>query len=69
MSSDLYFRYLSDETGIVCIISKLGLDDKIDYQICTVPTVPTIIDAGLNGYNPYGISVVDLTMEEVIRHA
>lgn len=51
------------------IISKLGLDDKIDYQICTVPTVPTIIDAGLNGYNPYGISVVDLTMEEVIRHA
>lgn len=51
------------------ILSKLGLDDKIDYQICTVPSVSTIIDAGLNTYDPYGISAVDLTMEEVIRHA
>ena len=57
------------DVPIRAIIDKLGLADQIEYQICTVPTVPTITDAGLNGYNPYGISAVDLTMEEVIRHA
>jgi hypothetical protein len=57
------------DTPIRTIIKKLGLDDQMDYQVCTVPSVPAIIDAGLNGYDPYGISKVDLTMEEVIRHA
>lgn len=51
------------------IVTKLGLDDQIDFQLCTVKTLPTIIDAGINGYNPYGISSVDLEMEEVIKHA
>lgn len=51
------------------IITKLGLDDQMDYQVCTVPSLPTLIDAGLNGYDPYGISTIDLTMEEVLKHA
>lgn len=51
------------------IVTKLGLDDQIDFQLCTVKTLPTIIDAGINGYNPYGVSSVDLEMEEVIKHA
>lgn len=51
------------------IIVRLGLSERDDYQILTVPTVPTIADAGLNKYNPYGISAVDLAMEEVIKHA
>jgi hypothetical protein len=51
------------------IIEKLGLNDQMDYQVCTIPSMPTLIDAGLNGYNPYGISNVDLTMEEVLKHA
>lgn len=57
------------DVPIRTIISKLGLDDQMDYQVCTVPTMPTLIDAGLNGYNPYGVSSVDLTMEEVLKHA
>lgn len=51
------------------IIKKLGLDDQIDFQACVVPTVHTITDAGLNGYDPYGVSSVDLVMEEVVKHA
>lgn len=51
------------------IIDKLGLSEQIDYQICTVPTVSVITDAGLNNYNPYGVSAVDLAMEEVLKHA
>lgn len=51
------------------IISKLGLDDQIDFQACVVPTVSTIVDAGLNGYDPYGVSSVDLVMEDVVKHA
>jgi hypothetical protein len=51
------------------IITRLGLDDEIDYQVCTIPTVNVLTDASLNGYNPYGISSVDLVMEEVLKHA
>lgn len=51
------------------IVTRLGLDDRIDYQICVVPTVTTITDAGLNGYDPYGVSSVDLVMEDVVKHA
>lgn len=51
------------------IVTKLGLDDQIDFQLCTIKTLPTVIDAGINGYNPYGVSSVDLEMEEVIKHA
>lgn len=57
------------DVPIRTIITKLGLDDQMDYQVCTIPTMPTLIDAGLNGYNPYGVSSVDLTMEEVLKHA
>lgn len=57
------------DVPIRAIISKLGLDDQIDFQACTIPTVPTIADAGLNGYDPYGISSVDLVMEGVVKHA
>ena len=57
------------DVPVRAIISKLGLDDQIDFQICVVPTVPVIVDAGLNGYDPYGVSSVDLVMEEVVKHA
>lgn len=57
------------DVPIRTIITKLGLDDQIDFQVCTVPTIPVLTDAGLNGYNPYGISTVDLAMEETIKHA
>lgn len=51
------------------IITKLGLDDQIDFQLCTIRTIPVLVDASLNCYNPYGISSVDLEMEEVLKHA
>jgi len=51
------------------IITKLGLDDQIDFQLCTIRTIPVLVDASLNGYNPYGISSVDFEMEEVLKHA
>lgn len=51
------------------IITKLGLDDQIDFQLCTIRTIPALVDASLNGYNPYGISSVDFEMEEVLKHA
>lgn len=51
------------------IITKLGLDDAIDFQICAFPSLNVITDASLNGYNPYGISAVTMHMEELIKHA
>lgn len=57
------------DVPIRVIVDKLGLADQMDYQVCTVPSVPAIIDAGLNCYDPYGVSSVDLTMEEVVKHA
>lgn len=51
------------------IVTKLGLDDQIDFQLCTVKTLPVLVDASLNNYDPYGVSSVDLEMEEVIKHA
>lgn len=57
------------DVPIRSIIAKLGLEDQIDFQICVIPTVPVIVDAGLNGYDPYGVSSVDLVMEEVVKHA
>lgn len=51
------------------IISKLGLDDSLDFQVCTIPTLPAITDACVNGSDPYGVSAVDLIMEDVVRHA
>ena len=57
------------DVAIRPIIDKLGLADKLEYQVCTIPNVPTITDAGLNEYDPYGISAVDLAMEETLKHA
>lgn len=54
---------------IRAIITKLGLDDSMDYQVVTVPTVPVLSDACVNGFDPYGISAVDLIMEDVLKHA
>lgn len=51
------------------VISRLGLDDSLDFQVSVVPTIPAITDANINGYNPYGISAVTLCMEDVLRHA
>lgn len=51
------------------IVSRLGLDDQIDFQICVVPTIPAISDASINGFNPYGVSSVDVIMEDVVKHA
>lgn len=51
------------------IVSRLGLDDSIDFQICTIPTIPVVSDASINGFNPYGVSSVDLIMEDVVKHA
>lgn len=51
------------------VVSRLGLDDRIDFQMVQIPSIPAIADACMNGNNPYGVSAVDLIMEEVIRHA
>lgn len=51
------------------VVEKLGLADRIDFQLVTIPTMPAISDACMNGYSPYGVSAVELIMEEVIRHA
>lgn len=57
------------DVPIRTIINKLGLSDTLDFQICVVPSMPVVVDANLNGYNPYGISSVDLVMEDVVKHA
>ncbi len=57
------------DVPIRSIITKLGLDDKIDFQTCVIPTMSALIEADLGGYDPYGISAVDLIMEEVLKHA
>lgn len=57
------------DVPVHAIVKKLGLEDRIDWQLCTVKNLPAIIDASLNGYDPYGISSVDLELEEVIKHA
>lgn len=54
---------------IAPIIKRLGLEDSLDYQICTLSSVPAITDACLMGYNPYEISSVELAFEELIKHA
>lgn len=51
------------------IITRLGLDNEIDFGVCTVPTIPELTDASLNYFNPYGIGKVDFAMEEVLKHA
>ena len=51
------------------IITKLGLYDSLDFQICTIENIPTISEASLSGFNPYGISKVDFAMEETLKHA
>lgn len=50
------------------IINKLGLSDSIDWQLVTLGNVDIITDAGLNGYDPYGSSSVDLAIEEALRY-
>lgn len=57
------------DVAIRPIISKLGLDEELDFQACVIPTIPSIVDANLNHYNPYGISSVTLSMEETLKHA
>lgn len=54
---------------IKAIITKLGLDDAVDFQACVFPTLTAITDASLNSYNPYGTSAVTMHMEEMIKHA
>lgn len=56
------------DVSIRPIISKLGLDDEMDYQVCVINDNHSITDAALNCYDPYSISSVDLLMEEVIKH-
>lgn len=51
------------------VVTRLGLDDELDFQLCTIPTVPAINDADLLGYNPYGVGAVTLAMKEVVKHA
>lgn len=51
------------------IITRLGLDDCMDIQTCVIPTVSVLVESNLGGYDPYGISSVDLIMEEVLKHA
>lgn len=51
------------------IVTRLGLDDELDFQLCTIPTIPAVNDADLLGYNPYGVGAVTLAMKEVVKHA
>ena len=51
------------------IVSRLGLDDSIEFQLCVFPSLEAITDASLNNYNPYGLSAVTIHMEELIKHA
>ena len=50
------------------ILKRLGLEDSIDYQIVNVPNVPAITAASLDGYDPYPISAVKYTFEELMRY-
>lgn len=50
------------------ILDRLGKTDSYDYQICMVPDIPEITDGSLSGFDPYGISSVTITFEELHRH-
>jgi hypothetical protein len=50
------------------ILQKLGKIDSLDYQICKVDEIPEITTAGLAGFDPFGISAVEFTFEEIHRH-
>lgn len=50
------------------ILQKLGKLESLDYQICKVDEIPEITTAGLSGFDPYGISSVEFTFEEIHRH-
>lgn len=51
------------------VLKKLGLDESLDFQVCSIPTIPAVNDADLNGYNPYGVGSVNLAMKEVVKYA
>lgn len=51
------------------IITRLGLDDSVEFQACVFPSLEAITDASLNKYNPFGITAVTTHMEELIKHA
>lgn len=57
------------EVPIMPIIRKLGVEERLDVQVCTIKNCNALIDASINTYNPYGISSVDLAMEVVVKHA
>lgn len=51
------------------IVTRLGLDNELDFQLCTIPTIPALTDADMLGFNPYGVGAVTLAMKEVVKHA
>lgn len=51
------------------VIKTLGLEDSIDYQLCQIHNIREIAESALKHYDPYGVSAVDLEMEEALRHA
>lgn len=50
------------------ILKRLGLENSIDYQIVTVPSLPAVTAASLDGYDPYPISAVKYAFEEIMRN-
>lgn len=59
----------SCDIPIHSIAKRIGVYDRLDYRICSIPTISELADASLNCYNPYGISSVEFAMEEVLKHA
>lgn len=51
------------------IITKLGLDEDINFQLLTIRRMPAVTEASLSSVDPYGISSVSVELEEVVRHA
>lgn len=57
------------DVGVKAILNKLGLEDRIDYRLYTISSVPSLIDASLNKYDPALVSSVCTVFDEVVKHA
>jgi len=50
------------------ILEKLGLNNRMDFQFLTIPTIPAIVDAALFSLDPVDCNSVTQGLAEVIKY-